>query len=76
MQSFETGPICGAQVPKNSRRRKAETSSERTSLRASLIDKCPSLASKAKDSQQESGLASTQLRKAMDSQAGVIITRQ
>lgn len=57
-------------------REKAETSSERTSLRANLIDKCPSLASKAKGGQQESGLASAQLRKAMDSQAGVIITRQ
>lgn len=47
-----------------------------TSLRASLIDKCPSLASKAKGGQRESGLASTQLRNAMDRQAGVIITRQ
>lgn len=47
-----------------------------TSLRANLIDKCPSLASKAKGGQRECGLASTQLRNAMDRQAGVIITRQ
>lgn len=47
-----------------------------TSLRANLIDKCPSLVSKAKGGQRERGLASTQLRNAMDRQAGVIITRQ
>lgn len=54
----------GAQAPKNSCRRKAETSSERkTSLKAGPDRSLPSLAPRAKDSRQESGRAGTQLRK-------------
>lgn len=39
MGSFERGPSCGAQAPKNSCRRKAETSSERKTLLIAGLDR-------------------------------------